>query len=175
MKKIAALIIYLCGIVALYYRHYLLPIIGYNQRIDMVFTILIMYFCIRGIIRTIKDLVDAIDNRKMASLSRMQGFVVEIDGIINLVLTNDIVEIKAYKNGEVFSFGSSACSEPNNQKLYNKMYYIKDEKYNSFIVFRNRLYSLFPDHLVKVWKVDELSCEQYKSLVLVEKWDSKND
>lgn len=78
----------------------------------------------------------------------------DIDDIISLLKNNDIIEIEAIYNNNLFKFGSSSECKQRDAKFYDKEYYIDNKSFKTIGSFKEELVKYCKDKKIFILTID---------------------
>ena len=78
----------------------------------------------------------------------------DIDDIICLLKNNDIIEIEAIHNNNLFKLGSSSECKQRNAKFYDKEYYIDNKSFKTIGSFKEELVKYCKDKKIFILTID---------------------
>ena len=117
--------------------------------------------CILCLIVSIREFFSVISNRKSTHASPQDGKALTIQAVIGLVSRYDIIDIEACRGNETIKLGSSAESEYRDAPLKNKLFYISDAEYDTAEQFGEALFTLFPNGIIRVRKIDDVPVKHW--------------
>ena len=157
------LYIFVCIIlfIAVFFRHKLFIWFELGSIPDLIICVVVLYISLRVILHSIYRILE--NRTKKNDGEKNEVKTVEIADLLQLIHDNDIIDINALQEDlkEYIVLGSSSCSSPGRNDLFDKHYYIGTNEYGVFDEFRDDLSRLFPTGKVAVISIDGLPCSDY--------------
>ena len=149
-------------IAAAIYRDRLFPVA--NSTFRFIVGIFFGLFSIIAIIRlilTFDALYDVYEYRKKTADTKQirKTFSYSLEDMITAIAENDIIDIEAVLGTQSIHIGSSSDLDHGSNQYCDKRYYIGDDEYMTVSQFKNALLDLFPDRIIRVHSIDDLSPE----------------
>lgn len=115
-------------------------------------------FCILCIYISLAEILQVYENKSVMSMisksTTLDRQAYEVDEIINMAETNDIIEILIIANNEPMLIGSSSDCKQGSSRFFDKEYYIGQERYQNILEFKNALLPFSSDGKLSVVLID---------------------
>ena len=133
-----------------------------SSLIGIAFLAIMLYLFILLIV-SLAELIEVKDNRLKESHALPKGAVkkaqkCKLDDILAFIEKNENAELQIIWQGKLFFAGASSSSEPNDNDMYDKEYYIGNRTFRSIDEFKSEMELFSFDDFLTVYKIDDLPC-----------------
>ena len=125
----------------------------------------IIILCVLAIYISVGEIFIVFENRnkrKKKKHSSLDAKHLTIETISRIVSENDIIEIEVSISDEIIKIGASADCKHSSSVFENKLFYISNSEFKTIELFKEALVDLFPEGVILVLKIDDLSLKNWK-------------
>ena len=139
-----------------------------NRVVDIIIRligVLFIFLCIVRIVISSSEFSYVKDNmdKKNATYEKFLKMAINIslEKTLSLIFDNDIIDFEILYDEKIINIGASSDSNNGSSKFFDKRYFINDNEFENFEVFKSKLMEYLTNDVILVARIDDVPAKKY--------------